>query len=121
MLRSGRLSAVGRTSDGIVRPRTEPARLRRIACTVLPAFALCSCNLFGSNTWRATVVQVEGQRVCTVPFANEKDPGWANPLCLDEGLVDHHFEPFVVEAGLCVEMHNHHPAFVAHKVVPCPP
>jgi len=54
-----------------------------------------------------------------VPEPGQKDPGWANPLCIDGGLVDHHQQPFPVQVGQCVEMHNHHPIFVAHKVIIC--
>ena len=65
-------------------------------------------------------MEVEGERVCTVPLPEEKDPGWANPLCVDEGLVDHDLRPFPVEVGQCIEMHSHHPAFIGHRIVPCP-
>lgn len=88
------------------------------ACVALSVLSL-ACPFYRSDPWRAKVVEVEGKRVCTIPDVGEKDPGWAKPLCLDKGLVDHDQRAFAVELGQCVEIHNHHPVFVAHRIVPC--
>lgn len=91
--------------------------LRHAGLGIVTSIVLLSCT--PSKPWRAMVVEVSGQRVCTVPDKGEKDPGWAKPLCLEDGLVDHDRLPLTVSVGECVEIHNHHPVFFVHKGVPC--
>jgi hypothetical protein len=42
------------------------------------------------DPWRAQVLSIDGATVCTKPDKGEKDPGWAVPFCMDDGLVTEH-------------------------------
>lgn len=80
---------------------------------------IASSGWFEDNTWRARVISVDGSRVCTTRDAGERDPGWADPFCLDDGLVTEDGDVIRAGVGECVELASVHPAFYANKVVAC--
>lgn len=71
----------------------------------------------GDDTWRARVVSVDAQQVCTTPDVGERDPGWSDPFCLEVGLETLNGE--AVEVGDCIELESLHPAFYAKGIVDC--
>jgi hypothetical protein len=71
------------------------------------------------DPWRAQVLSIDGKTVCTKPDKGEKDPGWAVPFCMDEGLVTEDGGVLMVEPGACVLLRSSHPVFYAIRPVPC--
>ena len=74
---------------------------------------------FGDNTWRAQVISVDGQQVCTTPDKGERDPGWNDPFCFHDGLRTESGEVVRAEVGDCIEIKSMHPSFYVKRVVDC--
>ena len=79
--------------------------------------------MFTTIPWRARVISVGADKVCTVVDEGERDQGWTSPFCLrpdaSDGFVDESGQQVVVRVGDCVKLEVRHPGIYVVGRVTC--